>query len=196
MNSAILKLVKLNLAFGGNMKKVDDTLDSVFDDETTAKQKGLAKAAYEEKIVKKILTHAGLSSYAPTLANLNKEKTGNYRITFDWFFDQFPTFPTWCAANKFPYVQNISVVELFDKFLSSKIFCFWEELYQLNSFEKPTALIFDWPGMHRTQMVLHDDIAMIPLNATLFTTRLKDKLVYLQHFDHYFEPVLQKWVGH
>jgi hypothetical protein len=137
--------------------ETDDILSSVYDAEAIAARKAAGMAAYEERIVKKLLVHLGLAGSAAELAKRAKEKTGKARLSFEWFYEEYPDFPIYLVMRRIPFAFKVGVKDLFNKFCSTPMFKAWEEFRDEAPVEdKPIGLVFDWPGVAGTQMIMHN----------------------------------------
>lgn len=179
----------------------DDALKQIYDPQAIAEFKAKAENAYEERVIKKLLAHVGLAEQAKTLAFRAKEKTGKARVSFEWFYDEHPDFPVYLKMRKLGFVYQVTVKELFNKFSSTPMYKAWEEfLYEVPVDNKPVGLVFDWPGVSGTKMVLHNwDIAATSgLDdghlRLIKSVRKGGRLVCLEQFEPFLDNAMSVWV--
>ncbi len=136
----------------------DDFLKKAFEQDKIQAYKAGRDIAYEENIVKRVLASCKLENQAGVLANKAREATGKARLTFAWFYETYSTYPVRFLPKKLGWVFQIKVPELFDNFSKSKLYDNWLEAYDLYYSDNNwvAGLIFDWPGIKTTQMILHN----------------------------------------
>lgn len=184
------------------MSETDDILKSVvYNADVIAAKKATSLIAYEEKIVKKILTSAGMANNAKELAMRAKEKTGKARLSFELFYEEYPTFPVYLAIRKLPFVHKIMTKDLFNKFCSTIMFKEWQWFVdEAPVVTKPIGLVFDWPGIKGTQMVLHN----MQCTQEWFDNNLRlvraigsgknIQLITVEQFDPFIKELLSYWM--
>jgi hypothetical protein len=175
----------------------DDLLSDVFD--RAAEAKSVSMAAYEERVVKKMLGKAQLGDQAKQIAYRVKDLTGKARVNFSWFYSEYPDFPIWLGIRKVPYVHKLSVSDLFNKWSSLPFMQMWADLCDESpDSDKPVGLIFDWPGVKGTQLVLHNYKVDFDVNSLRIIRKIGQgklaELVYLEQFEPFFDLVLDQWV--
>jgi hypothetical protein len=139
------------------MDNADDLLKGIYDPALIAERKAAGQAAYEERIIRKILVRLKLDKEIGKLGGRAKEKTGRGRLTFEWFYEEYPSFPAYVGIRKIPFAHQVTMKDLFGKFTSTPMFKAWEEFRDEAPVEdKPIGLVFDWPGVQGTQMVIHN----------------------------------------
>ena len=179
------------------MNDADKILDDVFKAELIARRQAERETAYEERIIKRILTSSNLSESGKILAARAKEATGKYKLTFEWFYSEHSDFPVWIATKRIPYVHQLTVAELFKGFLSTKIMEAFEEAQDEKPFpEKYTALVFEWPGIG--QMALHDGFVNLSIDNSVKILRQigkgnKRTILCLQELDPFLDYFATQW---
>lgn len=85
--------------------------------------KRLRQMAYEERIIKRIITECGVGTANwGRLANLCRAATDEKKLHFAWFNAQYgATFPGLLAGKRIPYVHDITLPELFKPLAKNKL---------------------------------------------------------------------------
>lgn len=139
------------------MADIDAALEGIYDKRIIEEKRAESAAAYEEKIVKKILIAAGMEDQINIMKNDIRAKTGKPGLTFAWFYEQNPTFPIYLEFARLPYVYQTKVTDLFNKFESLSFYKEWlllrDEYLEEDHY---VGLVFDFPGIKGTQMIIHD----------------------------------------
>lgn len=180
---------------------VDKLLSGVYNTDLIREKQEVSLAAYEEKIVKKILANANLSEEAGSLARNVKVAIGKGRVTFAWFFVEHQNFPVWIAVRKIPYVHRLSLATLFNKFPSSALVETWAEALDLTPYvDKPTGLVFDLMGIQGTQMILHNwtDAPILDKHTKIFReigTGKSKRVLCLEQFEPFLNRAKTFWTG-
>jgi hypothetical protein len=184
------------------MNPADDLLRSaVYNADVIALKKAISQSAYEEKIIKDILMHVGLDKEVGKLCMRVKEKTGRGRLTFEWFYEEYPHFPIYLAMRKIPFAFKVGAKDLFNKFTGTPMYTEWENFCDEAPVEdKPIGIVFDWPGVKGTQMIIHNDQQTMLQNDT--GVRIVRRVgrgsatqpVIIEQLDNYLTPALARWV--
>jgi hypothetical protein len=179
----------------------DEILKGIYASDIVEERRAAARVAYEERIVKKILVRGGLDGEIGKLCMRAKEKTGKARLTFEWFYEEYPSFPVYLSMRKVPFVYQVTPKDLFNKFCSTPMFKIWEEFRdEAPVRDRPVALVFDWPAVKGTQMVIHNwerpqewFDGNLRLIRSIGTGR-KLQLITIEQFEPFFECVFSGWI--
>ena len=112
-------------------------------------------AAWEEKVVKKLLSVYGLSSMSPALVARCFADTGVRALRFDQFRAEYPDFPVLLLPKRIPYVHQSTWEDMKAKFTRTQVgraFC--EAVEEESS---PLAVVYNRP--HSGTEVIHDLVA-------------------------------------
>lgn len=112
-------------------------------------------AATEEKVVKAILKRAGALPRLDAIKESCLDRTGNARISLQWFQLEYPSFPVWLGARSVPWVRDLWG-DLRDRFTKTDLFKGWEAVgeSQPPGDDRPVGLVFTWPQF--AECVLHN----------------------------------------
>lgn len=180
------------------MENADDILKSVYNADIIAEKKAISQHAYEEKIIKQILTHVGLEKEVGKLCMPVKEKTGRGRLTFEWFYEAYPSFPIYLGMRKIPFAFQVSAKDLFNKFHTTPMYNEWMNFCdEAPAEDKPLGIVFDWPGIKGTQMIIHNDQNTLHRYDTCPRMMCRTKtgaMVTIEQFNKYLIPTLATWV--
>jgi hypothetical protein len=174
--------------------------DDVFAPALTSEAKARSLVLYEEKVVKKILAAGGLPQIGRDIADLVKDRTGKAKVTLGVFYEFYPNFPIKLVIKRIPYVYTVTVSDMFNSLKAIQVFTTWEELFdELGDEDKPFGIIFDWPGVKGTQMVVHN---MSDVNLDLNDVRVVRRIgkgadaqtLYLERFQPFMDTVIDRWV--
>jgi hypothetical protein len=178
---------------------VDEALGGVFDRERIEKAKALSMAHYEDRIVRKLMTQAGLQTQIPVMLKEVHDTTGvKPNLTFGLFHDHFPSFPVWLSIRRVPFVHEVSIKDLFNRFPSLKITEWWSEAVEAGPEGKPAALIFDFPGVKGSQLVCHNWDTDMELRETRICRRIgpgRGQLIWIERFEPFFDGIASVWAG-
>lgn len=181
------------------LANADNLLEGIYNRQLINERKASKSFAYEEKIIKKILTKAGKVDQIAILANTAKIATGRPSVTFAGFNDLFPSFPVWIMARQLQYVFQITVTDIFNKFPSMPVIAAWEEVYEANQFpDKASVLVCDWPGVSGTQVVVHNHYtANVEDNVSRLSRTIgkgsKKIQVTIEQLEPFLDRILPMW---
>ncbi len=153
---------------------LDDHDDSFNLDEWKAGK----NAAYEEKLLKYVLTYFGAQAKISELKHQCQLVTGMSSLNWEWFISAFPEFPVRLLIRSVPYVHQITVVDLFARFTKTSICKAFDEATSLFGVDPEidcVAMIFNWPGLGT--MAMHNYQTKIGESETkimrqLYTSKL------------------------
>jgi hypothetical protein len=153
------------------------------------KEAWLAKKhqAYEEKIVRFMLRKMGVEHKIAELKRRCHAVTGVYSLNFDWFMDEYATFPVWLAMKSIPYVYTIGVIDLFKRFTRTTIYKAFIDCHDCNK----TGMVFNWPGLGTC--ILHNDQTLYEPSETAIFKEINGHVFVLQLFTAFFQTVLERW---
>lgn len=116
------------------------------------------EATAAEGMIKFVLSESGYgAAYGwAALANECKLLTGSPTLTFDWFHERYPSFPVKLGAMPIPFVHHITMRELFDGFLKSRVFKAYKEFIVQGSHDDTQTLVAFGFKEVRRRMVLHN----------------------------------------
>lgn len=180
--------------------EIDQRLQGIYREDLIEERKVMTRDAYEERVVKKILAKAGLESIARELALQAKDLTGKARVSVAGFRAMYPSFPIWLEARKIGNMHEVTFKELFGKFTSTRVYKTWSELRDQAPEDKPFGLIFDWPSVPGTQMIIHnDDLPTTPDDhAVRIERRIDEKfetqIITIEQLDACLSRILEHWV--
>ncbi len=182
------------------MSELDDALKDVYRSDQIQASRDAARAGYEEKIVKKILTAANLGTEIRDMAMDMQTRVGKARVTLAAFYESYPDFPVQLTARKLPFVYQVSFKDIFNKFCSTPIFKTWDEYRDECASDKPIGLVFDWPGVSGTQMIIHNDTVLSDANNQVRLTRLignplnpNSFVITVEQFEGYLQNIIRRW---
>jgi hypothetical protein len=117
------------------------------------------QVAFEGQRVRQVLDRFGLSRHAPELVRRFQMCWGQPRLTFESFFEFFPTFPVLLEAHSFYHVaEHCRPAALFRGFEQTFLLRRYLDLHaraREEAAERPTGLVLPFDG-YRGGMVLHD----------------------------------------
>ncbi len=183
-----------------DLANTDDLLQGVYSRDIIEQRKSNKAFAYEEKIIKKILAKANKADQVAILANAAKIATGRPSVTFAGFYAHFTNFPVWMLSKPIPYVYQITVADIFNKFPSMAVISAWEEVYESNHEPtKASVLVCDWPGISGTQVAVHNfHTANIEDNVSRISRSIgkgsKKIIITIEQLDPFLDRILPMWV--
>jgi hypothetical protein len=114
---------------------------------------------WEHRVVGQLLTHYGLKQQAAALAQTAAGRSGVRGLTFAVFKEAYPTFPMWLACHKVPYVHELTVAKIVQRFTREPL---WQTFEKAEA-DAPVAhqegrfgLVFEWLKVWPTA-ILHND---------------------------------------
>lgn len=118
--------------------------------------------AFQERIVKRLLTYANVSCHLSTLRREAKERHGRPDLGFRWFNDAYPAFPVVLLAEKMTRTHVATLGELYGKSQFTKL-PWWREYVEqaatqgVNLTTHRAALLFNLPyAKDAFLMVIHN----------------------------------------
>lgn len=156
--------------------------------------------AYEERIVKKIMTTGGVANKIGRLGMRAKEATGHGKILFTWLMDEYPSFPVFLVPRRLGLIYQAGVKHLFNNFDKLPTMNEWALIKAEADPAMPLGLVFDWAGVKGTQMVMHNWTTPIELddgNLRIVKRVGQGKhaeMVYIEQFSSFMSYVLNAWV--
>ena len=151
------------------MSPLDDTDDFDIEGYKAKKQE-----TFEEVVIKKILAYFNISDRIATLKQACREITGNANLNWDWFAEAYSTFPVRILPRSIPYVHQVSVSDLFNRFTKTIVFSYFEkaiEIFNINPAEESVAMVFNWPKIGFS-MAFHNYVSDHDISETRFIRKL------------------------
>lgn len=169
---------------------MSDIEDNDFDlDDWKAKK----NSSYEERILKQVMSAIGVREKISLLKSRCQEVTGSYNLNWDWFNDEFPTFPVRLMVRSIPYVHTVTLLDLFQRFSKTPIYkgyCDAIDLYG-ESDAKADGLVFNWPGVG--SMCFHTFRVDFDTSESRFSRRIGEKTFVLEKLGSLLDSVLEVW---
>ena len=174
-------------------------IDDLFSGESKDRFKEKNMQTYEERIVKKLLTHVGLAHEINEIKRATKELTGQVSVSYAMFNDMHPDFPVALAIRQLSYVYEVSIKDLFNRFPSTQFFKTWADAVdEASDPDKPLGLVFDWPGVAGTHMIIHNNTQVnLDVNNVRIARRVGKgstaQTVYVEQLTSFLDSVAQHW---
>ncbi len=111
---------------------------------------------FEQRVVYKILFHAGILGRIRQFKEERLEQTGSSRLTLEWFRERFPDFPIRLGAALLLDSKSPPWTDVFRRFTRSPFFQAyqqWREDQQIDDRREPAGLVFN---LDATTFVLHN----------------------------------------
>ncbi len=176
---------------------VDAALSGIYDSDRIAVAKAESQANYEERIVRKIMTAAGMEAQIKQMCYRVKEITGTPKLTFAYFNEAYLDFPALLRIQRIPYVHQTTIVDLFNKFGKSKIVNAWKEAAEdVGPDERIIAAVFDFAGVKGVHLVCHNEqnhSAFKPDAETRICARVGSQLLWIERFEPFLDRILETW---
>jgi len=139
---------------------LDDAFEQIHEQVDSVVYRELRQIRWEENVVKKILKFYKLEAWEKKLRQECHDRTGERRLQFCWFFEEFQTFPVWLYMEKISFAWDIRFSELVGKGLKHNIYEKWEEALDAapDERERGAGFVFEMlqtGGRSRTWIV-HD----------------------------------------
>ncbi len=178
------------------MNEADEALSDLYSKDAVEAYKADIQGAYEEKVLKKIMLTLGLEHEIKAMCNRVKQITGKPKLTFSYFYSQYPNFPVWLSIQKLPYVHTVGVVDLFNKFASNKIISTWSSASDEAPEDVPVGLVFDYTGVHGVQLICHDWDVDMDVSETRICRRIgtgRGYIVWIERLESFMKRVQHTW---
>lgn len=178
---------------------IDDKLDAIFNDELTNKRKATANAAFEDKVLSKIMIEMlGMSTDVVKLLRREvKERTGGEgKLTFNFFYENYPGFPVYLAFKSIGYVHETTIPDLF-KATNKILKVYGEEASTSRSDILNFGLVFNFPGVPGTHMVCHnltDPVYVNAGNGMLMYDEITENMLLIQQLKPFINIVKKDFV--
>ena len=176
----------------------DDMFDEVqrqaeLDNWINAKQE-----AYEDRMVKQVLTSIGLGQLIGGIKRTCKAELGSDTLRFAWFRRDFPDFPVQLGAASTVFSHDIVLSDLFKRLTNTKMFTTFEELEgevlgeSGGKYPPATGLIFPWA--HLGHMILHTSTTIEPEGTRVMRSFNNGRsAVFLDTFAGFMAEVNKFW---
>jgi hypothetical protein len=115
------------------------------------------KQSMEDGMVKKVMQKTGLIYNLENLRQRCHEATGRRDLNFEWFHDEYPSFPVRLTAKKAYWLRDMLVEDIYKSFTRTTAFRAYEsacEELDVDPRSEAFGVIFRWPGI--ATMVLHN----------------------------------------
>lgn len=126
--------------------------------EDTPEHEIARQAAYEAKVVKRILTEAGFKpSKWSGVVSQSREFTGAEHLSFAWFTEMYPTFPVILMTEKIRWMHRTKWSDFFKRFTKTTLYHKFSELAaqrEIDPAKTYVGLVFEFGDLGT--MVLHN----------------------------------------
>jgi hypothetical protein len=104
--------------------------------------------AYDERIIKFLITRLGLEEHIQEIRQQVKEVTGTPGLNREIFKDYFPSFPVNILPVRIPYLHQVTIADLYKRFTKTPVGKAISE-YALDYIAESLhfALVFNWPDI-------------------------------------------------
>lgn len=168
--------------------------------------------SFQERIIKQLLRRAGVQLNVKAAKFAAKERYQSDDLSFQWFHDEYPTFPVRLMAQKMRYTQETRLGELYGRGQFKRL-PWWQEyekqaaVYGVNLANDRAALLFNLPyAKDAFLMVLHNQPTQAGLIVdaeyrqdeawprTTFPMGKTGIVAVLESFDSFLQTVGNEWI--
>lgn len=117
--------------------------------------KAVKQDAYEERFIKYLMQEFNLAHQISKMKHDCYEVTGKHQLNWNWFANAFPSFPVRFMPRSIPYVHQIMLRDLFQRFTKTPIYVEFEkgiEIHGLDPHAQTVGMVFEWPQLGRVVM--------------------------------------------
>ncbi len=158
----------------------DDFVASTYNSDTVKQTwQAQRQLAFETRAMRRLLACCGLDSVVQReLVRRSHQLRGKECLTCQAFEEAYGRFPYRLATRLVPFVHELDLPALAKGFTKTRLFLTWAEVYEeLGNYERPLALIFDWPKL--SLAVMHNSGVLTVGPGTLTLVRQIDDLVLM-----------------
>lgn len=162
-----------------NPDDVMNYLDQEVQALTFAQTDANRQSRFEETCMNKLLGKFGLASSSGRLKSACKTATGEYKLLFDWFEQEYQSFPVKMHFRKLPFTHKITFSDLFKRLTKLPFAEDFMELSDSQDDGRPTALVFSWAAMKDAELregvgttVIHNMQGGINIAGTTINRRI------------------------
>lgn len=176
--------------------RFDDAFDNFVKADSVENWIAMKQDAYEDKIIKFILSRFGLDKQISYYKQTLKQETNSNNLTCDWFRTKFPDFPLKLGAASTVFAHQIAVSDIFKKLTNTTFFDRYskhiEHVLSEDGEVGTVGLVFPWPKAGN--MIIHNSDSIIPANSVRLSRQVGTaKPVYLDLFNPFFDALEKQW---
>lgn len=162
-----------------NPDDIMDDLDREIQAQVFAESNANRQIRFEETCMNKLLAKFALSAASGRLKSACRTATGQYKLTFEWFEQEYPSFPVRIHFRKMPFTHKINFSDLFKRMTKLPFVEDFMELSDSQDDGRPTALVFSWAAMKDAELregvgttVIHNMAGGIDIRGTTINRRI------------------------
>lgn len=158
------------------------------------------ESTFEDRLVCHVVTKLGLAPSLPQLKRDYSEMLGekNALLTFNWFHENWPSFPLRLCSTSWAKAHEVTVQDLFKRFTNTLIYKKYMDIRETipdNELYGTWGMIFPWHGFGRA--IIHNnpnfDVLGTRIVRELQPSGSNRKIVYLDILDPFLEAVRARW---